>query len=76
VRDFSDFDGTTWTALVVGSEGADAQKGYYLVLTSEDGRERVVLDKVRWVTERMAWRTLEALSDVDLRRRLRETRGR
>ena len=40
------------------------------------GDDEVSLDDVRWNSERSAARTLETMSVVELRRRLRSARGR
>jgi hypothetical protein len=71
VRDFIDFEGRIWTAHVERLEHLDPQGSFYVVLRSDDGAEEVVLDEVRWHTERMAWRMLHTRSDAELRRRLR-----
>ena len=58
--------------------GADYKGRFYLVLrpsgTSEGGE--VALEDVRWNSEKTARRTLETMSGVELRRRLRSARGR
>jgi hypothetical protein len=76
VRNFTDDTGRAWTAHVVGREGLDYQGRYHLVLKSEDGADAVALEDIRWNNERTARRTLETMSDVELRRRLRSAVGR
>jgi hypothetical protein len=76
VRNFTDETGRHWRAEVVGRGGLDYQGRYHFVLRAEDGGEDVALEDIRWNNERTARRTLETMSDVELRRRLRSAVGR
>lgn len=82
MRDFTDADGRAWTASVREEEGTDYKGRLYLVLTPRDGAEddaeddAVALEDIRWNSERTARRTLETMSEVELRRRLRSAVGR
>lgn len=75
MRSFSDGNGTQWTASVRELLGPDYKGRYFLVLTSENGREAELID-VRWNAERTARHTLETMSETELRRRLRSAVGR
>jgi hypothetical protein len=79
-RDFTDVDGRAWTASIGDDSGLDYKGRYYLVFhpgddRGSDGRELALTD-VRWNTERTARRTIETMSIVELRRRLRSAKGR
>lgn len=78
MRKFEDDAGRTWVADVRERPGPDYKGRYYFAMTPEDGGEAdvVPLVDVRWNSERTARRTLETMSDVELRRRLRSARGR
>lgn len=78
MRDFTDADGRTWTASVREEKGTDYKGRFFLVLTPRDGgaEEAATLEDIRWNSERTARRTLETMSDVELRRRLRSAVGR
>ncbi|HEX9886208.1 MAG TPA: hypothetical protein VGA70_06955 [Longimicrobiales bacterium] len=77
MRTFEDENGLGWTAAVLERTGPDYKGRFYLHLTPEDGEgEAVPLLDVRWNSERTAARTLETMSPVELRRRLRQARGR
>lgn len=76
MRDFTDEDGVRWTATVAERADEDYKGRYHLVMTPADDREAVELVDVRWNNERTARRTLETMSVVELRRRLRSARGR
>lgn len=75
-RDFTDEQGTTWTASVAERDGIDYKGRWHLVLTAADSGARVELSGIRWNNEATAARTLETMSEVELRRRLRSARGR
>lgn len=75
MRAFEDASGTGWTATVAEEDGADYKGRFYLVLESDAGRT-VSLADVRWNSARTAARTLETMSIVELRRRLRSATGR
>ena len=78
MREFDDASGATWVATVKARPGTDYKGRYYLFLRPEDGTETegVALLDLRWNSERTAERTLETMSDTELRRRLRLARGR
>jgi hypothetical protein len=78
LRDFTDADGRGWTASVREEQGTDYKGRLYLVLTPHDGSaaDAVSLENIRWNSEQTARRTLETMSEVELRRRLRSALGR
>ena len=77
LRDFTDSTGGTWTASVREDAGPDYKGRYNLVMVpTGDPASEVTLDDVRWNSERTARRTLETMSEVELRRRLRSALGR
>jgi hypothetical protein len=74
MRQFEDEAGLEWTADVTEASGVDYKGRFHLVMRAGD--DEVFLDDVRWNSERSAARTLETMSVVELRRRLRSARGR
>ena len=76
MREFQDESGATWVATVAHREGPDYKGSYHFVMTPDDGGEPVELKDIRWNSERTARRTLQTMSEVELRRRLRSARGR
>ena len=76
MREFTDEGGARWVATVRERPGPDYKGRYYFWLEPQDGGEGVPLIDVRWNSERTAQRTLETMSEVELRRRLRSARGR
>lgn len=76
MRQFEDSDGRGWTASVREEMGTDYKGRYYLVMRPDGGDDEVALVDIRWNSERTARRTLETMSDVELRRRLRQATGR
>ena len=78
LRTFQDEQGWGWIATIRRRPGPDYKGRYYFFLTPEDGGEEegIALIDVRWNSERTAQRTLETMSDVELRRRLRSASGR
>jgi hypothetical protein len=76
MKDFTDGDGRSWTATTAEETGADYKGRLFLVLRPSDGEGAVELRDVRWNSERTARRTLETMSVVELRRRLRAAVGR
>lgn len=82
MRTFQDDRGRTWSASVRERPGPDYKGRFHLFMTPEgddgeaDGRGGVALLDIRWNTERTARRTLETMSEVELRRRLRQGLGR
>jgi hypothetical protein len=77
MKAFTDREGRNWHALVREEPGTDYKGRFFLVIRAdgESGREHA-LEDVRWNTERTAARTLETMSEVELRRRLRSALGR
>lgn len=78
MRDFTDAQGRHWIASAREEEGTDYKGRFHMVLTPRDGDEEgtVMLEDVRWNSERTARRTLDTMSEVELRRRLRSALGR
>jgi hypothetical protein len=77
MREFTDHDGRSWTATVHNIPGPDYKGRFYFVMApKDDSGSEVALRDVRWNTERTARRTLETMSVVELRRRLRSAVGR
>jgi len=78
MREFKDHEGRDWEATIRTREGLDFKGRYHLVLRHRGAEEddEVELTDVRWNSEKTARRTLETMSDVELRRRLRSARGR
>jgi len=75
MREFTDTEGRSWTATAATEESTDYKGRYHLVIEADDG-ELVELTDVRWNSERSARRTLDSMSVVELRRRLRSATGR
>ena len=75
MREFTDADGRSWTATAVTEETTDYKGRYHLVMEADDGAI-VELTDVRWNSERSARRTIDSMSVVELRRRLRSATGR
>lgn len=76
MRRFEDAQGNVWTATVRQRVGPDYKGRYYFWLEPAAGGEGVPMLDVRWNSERTAQRTLETMSEVELRRRLRSALGR
>ena len=78
MRTFSDEQGRKWVATVRERGGTDYKGRYYFFVVPEgaDEAEGIALEDVRWNSERTARRTLETMSVVELRRRLRAAVGR
>jgi hypothetical protein len=78
LRDFADAAGRAWHASVLEDPGTDYKGRVYLVLSPRDGADEpaVTLEDMRWNSERAARRSLETMSEVELRRRLRQAVGR
>ncbi|MDE3014722.1 MAG: hypothetical protein OXU33_11680 [Gemmatimonadota bacterium] len=75
MREFTDAEGRSWTATAATEESTEYKGRYHLVIEADDG-ELVELTDVRWNSERSARRTLDSMSVVELRRRLRSATGR
>jgi len=78
MREFEDPDGNTWVASVRERPGPDYKGRFYFYLEPEGAgkAESVSLLDVRWNSRSTAERTLETMSGVELRRRLRSALGR
>jgi hypothetical protein len=76
MREFTDGAGAGWTASVRERPGPDYKGRYYFFVEPRGGGEGVALGDVRWNSERTAQRTLDTMSEVELRRRLRSALGR
>jgi hypothetical protein len=78
MREFTDADGRAWIASTRELEGPDYKGRVFMVLepSSEGGEAPLELREVRWNSERTALHTLETMSEVELRRRLRSALGR
>ena len=77
MRNFEDQEGTVWAAKVAEKAGTDYKGRYHLTMQRADGTGPTVsLVDVRWNSERTARRTLDTMSVVELRRRLRSALGR
>jgi hypothetical protein len=75
---FRDDNDSAWEASVRERPGRDYKGRYYFFLRPQSGDDRdgIALLDVRWNSERTAQRTLDTMSEVELRRRLRSARGR
>lgn len=70
-------DGASWRVGIRSRDGLDFKGRYYFVAVSEDSPgDEVQLQDLRWNSEETARRTLETMSGVELRRRLRGATGR
>lgn len=76
MRTFQDRDGRSWIASVTERAGPDYKGRHHFSIDPVGGGETVALMDIRWNSERTAERTLETMSDVELRRRLRQALGR
>jgi hypothetical protein len=78
MREFEDQEGQAWVAGVKARPGLDFKGRYSFVARPLEGAEgdEVALGDVRWNSRRTAERTLRTMSEVELRRRLRQARGR
>jgi hypothetical protein len=76
MREFTDGEGAGWIATVRERPGPDYKGRYYFFVEPRGGGEGVALEDVRWNSERTAQRTLDTMSEVELRRRLRSALGR
>ncbi|MGD2123956.1 MAG: hypothetical protein PVJ76_19550 [Gemmatimonadota bacterium] len=78
MRRFQDDSGAPWEAYVRERAGDDYKGRFWFVMVPEGGAERdeVELIDVRWNSRKTAERTLETMSEWELRRRLRSARGR
>ncbi len=78
MRQFLDHQGNSWIAAAKEDPTLDYKGRYYMYLCEENGSAdggHSLLD-IRWNSEEVAKRTLETMSYVELRRRLRSAIGR
>lgn len=76
MKEFADADGARWIATAEEDLGTDYKGRHHMVLTPAEGGPSVTLEDVRWNSERTARRSIETMSVVELRRRLRAAGGR
>lgn len=77
MRSFTDAEGRGWEALLREEPGTDYKGRFYMVVRPADQPDvEYALEDIRWNTERTGFRTLETMSEVELRRRLRSAVGR
>ena len=76
MRVFEDDLGARWQAGVREKDGYDYKGRFHLVLTPQDGGDEVELTDIRWNNGRTADRSIQTMSVVELRRRLRSALGR
>lgn len=78
MKEFQDDQGRTWVADVRARPGFDHKGRYFFFVRPADGddEEGRALRDVRWNSRKSAERTLQTMSDVELRRRLRQAQGR
>lgn len=78
MKEFEDRQGRVWVATVGERPGLDYKGRFYFRLQPKDGpeAEAVALEDIRWNSRLTAERTLETMSAVELRRRLRSALGR
>lgn len=76
MREFTDADEVVWVATVARRHGPDYKGRYHLIFSPKEGGELFSLVDVRWNSAETAERTLQTMSLVELRRRLRSATGR
>ena len=76
MREFTDGGGAAWTATVRERTGPDYKGRFYFWFEPKGGGDGAALLDVRWNSARTAERTLDTMSEVELRRRLRSALGR
>jgi len=76
MREFTDTDGALWIASAVEEDSTDYKGRFYMVMRPAEGGAALPLRDIRWNSERTARRTIETMSIVELRRRLRVAAGR
>ena len=76
MKEFTNTDGATWIASAVEEDSTDYKGRFHMVMRPADGGEALPLRDIRWNSERTARRTIETMSTVELRRRLRVAIGR
>lgn len=78
MREFTDHAGDAWVASAVEEPGTDYKGRLFMVLRPAAGSDADTLElrDVRWNSERTARRTLDTMSVIELRKRLRSALGR
>jgi len=77
MRQFTDREGRAWEAFAREEDGTDYKGRFHMVVRPfADGAGEYALEDIRWNNQRTADRTLETMSVVELRRRLRSAVGR
>jgi hypothetical protein len=78
MRRFQDDQGATWVASVKEQSGEDYKGRFWFVMIPEEGSSGDVVElvDVRWNSLKTAERTLQTMSEVELRRRHRSAMGR
>jgi len=76
VREFRDEGGDAWVAGMVERLGPDHKGRFRFVARPAAGGDLVALHDVQWNSEQTARRTIDTMSEVELRRRLRSAVGR
>ena len=76
MHEIVDQTGEVWRATVVELPGPDYKGRFALQLKSSDGSDPVTLEDVAWNSRHTAGRTLDTMSQSELRRRLRIALGR
>lgn len=76
MNEFTDSDGRSWIASAEEEQSPDYKGRYYMVMKPADGGKALPLRDIRWNSEKTARRTIETMSVVEMRRRLRSARGR
>jgi hypothetical protein len=76
MRSFHDENGAAWTADAMEEDTPRHHGRWYLVFRDETGGAVHPMPEVRWQNRRTAVRTIAAMSEFELRRRLLNVRGR
>ena len=78
MREFKDDSGNAWVATVQERPGDDYKGRFVFVVSPGEGGagEEFPLEDVRWNSEKTAERTLQTMSEKELRRRLGIALGR
>lgn len=76
MKEFTDVEGRRWVASAEQEVSTDYKGRYCMVFEPAEGGEALPVRDVRWNSERTALRTIETMSETELRRRLRVARGR
>lgn len=78
MREFRDGEGTSWVASVQEREGDDYKGRFSFSFSPAGGSQEdgVFLAEVQWNSPRTAQRTLDTMSEVELRKRLKTALGR